>query len=1145
MGCRVGVRCAVLLTALLSGCLAFGQTRPSQVESLPDGVWLARDDTGNWGGPTMGITHQRGPDYWAKKVVDLSDVPLEAWNQVEEIRLSAYFCVRDYSWHDGPPANGLDEAIEVVVNGHAHRIPTSAGLPVYDERKPMTAFMRWHDFSLAKEEIVRGPNEIVLRMAPLADHSPADKKPDDYLYLGIDPTVPGGNSFVRFGPAGPWRQDRLNAPGGRGEYMVRLYLLTRPRGVEARWSPGQPQPEDARRMICYAGSHGPTTRFEWDPRRVDRLENVRVRVETADDQQFQFAWLDEAGSPVQPAEAHGPIYEAVLSPPLAFLPSGVELPKTLNLRSLTLSTAANYHPLPRPLDMAPIMRPPAGRAADRRPVCRIAGDRVVLENRNLRCEFIRREGRLQLASLYNEFTAGEMVRRPEDVALWLVEVEDKRYAGSQDFVCREIEATDDGVGFRATAVCEPIGLEAVYTATIGDSLRLGLNIVNRSDKPVDFKVAFPHFAGLSVSAEPADDYYFFPKSLLVADSPALIRQGYGDHQALYQVLDLFSPTRGGGLAVRCPDHDGRYKVIALRKHIPGQVEHDEDDPRTPTADEFKWTNSLPAVAGVGLAYEYLRRTREPGGSFAPPDVAIAAHAGDWQAPLQEYARWCRQVWTFRPYPSRLTPVQNMIAVGWGLSPIFRDGKYRMDFVGPGCDCLELMSWWEWSPLGPKGIPLDQVKDKLGAAKYQSWKSYFPLDPVTGQPMFSNNPGDYDGYNQRWGGLPALRDAIETYRTKRALVTLYTDPFRVDYNSKCGQEYGERWGVIQPDGEYRDDYDAWRMCHDVAEYRRWVADTMQRVLKETGADGIRLDEYGHAGSACFSRRHEHTFAEWGCTEWQRGVAEATRLVRQAMDQVNPQAVLTTEHPGYDFLLPYIEGCITYDLTVLASPLRPVEVNLQRFLFPECKAFELDHRGADRQHRKRFWNAVGSFGSYYPPAYDAILRENADAFASRECRPLAPTLERCLYANWYRGEDKEIYLLYNGTGHTYYGAALAIDLPADRHVFDLLQHKEPEVEEIAGRRQVRLFLARDDVACLAILPRRLSVSAAGDRLQIRVVDATTDSRVVLCDHEGKEIASSPLIDGQAEIPRGPASRQQGCIKLLEGGRLVDAVSSGSGG
>ena len=64
-------------------------------------------------------------------------------------------------------------------------------------------------------------------------------------------------------------------------------------------------------------------------------------------------------------------------------------------------------------------------------------------------------------------------------------------------------------------------------------------------------------------------------------------------------MDLFSPERGAGLAVRCDDADGRHKVVALRKFIPGEAEIDGDVARTPTAEEFKWTNSLDAVPGIG------------------------------------------------------------------------------------------------------------------------------------------------------------------------------------------------------------------------------------------------------------------------------------------------------------------------------------------------------------------------------------------------------------------------------------------------------------------------------------------------------------------------------------------------------------------
>ena len=34
------------------------------------------------------------------------------------------------------------------------------------------------------------------------------------------------------------------------------------------------------------------------------------------------------------------------------------------------------------------------------------------------------------------------------------------------------------------------------------------------------------------------------------------------------------------------------------------------------------------------------------------------------------------------------------------------------------------------------------------------------------------------------------------------------------------------------------------------------------MLETGADGIRLDEYGHRGWACYDESHEHTYAEAG-------------------------------------------------------------------------------------------------------------------------------------------------------------------------------------------------------------------------------------------------------------------------------------------
>ena len=119
-------------------------------------------------------------------------------------------------------------------------------------------------------------------------------------------------------------------------------------------------------------------------------------------------------------------------------------------------------------------------------------------------------------------------------------------------------------------------------------------------------------------------------------------------------------------------------------------------------------------------------------------------------------------------------------------------------------------------------------------------------------------------------------------------------------------------MVGVDGEKTKAYFVWNPCHDLPAVRTWVAETMGRVMRETGADGIRLDEYGHRGWACYDETHEHTYAEPGITQWQKAVSETTRMVHEAMDEVRPDLVLTTEHPGYDHLMQHLEGCITYDL-----------------------------------------------------------------------------------------------------------------------------------------------------------------------------------------------------------------------------------------
>jgi len=1046
-----------------------GWSAPSTFEPAMDGVYVVRDDADQWtGNMSLDITHQVNPEYQAKKVLDLSNVPEDVWAAAKQVRLSVRLGLRDYSWHDAAEENGLDEAIEMVVNGTVHTYPTNCGAPAWVGGR--LAVFGWHDFVLPKAEFTRGVNEVILRKAP-------GEKQDDYLYLCIDTTVPNANSSVTFS-GDVWREDALTIPGGTGEYMVRLLLITRDLDVTAVWEPGaQERLDDPAGLVLYRGSRegepatdgltlqpGQSARLEWNEKSLDVTAPLSVLVEASDE--IECAWLDaegKLGDAVRgPGNYFAPLPEGRTQKPSGFVIKPVERP--VMLRRVTLHGAQSCHPVAPPVDMAPAISPPAGKPQERQPSVQRVGQQVVFESPALRARLSTEGDRLRLVSLYNEWTACETVRKPDDVALFLVEVDGKRYAGSRDF--RVASANLNEQTLTATLELPEPALRAVLKATLeSEGLRLGLSLSNAGAAPVDLKLAFPHLAGLAVSDRPAEDCYFFPwGGGIFSNRPAIIRRGYGDHEALYQVMDLYSPQRGGGLAIRADDTEGRHKVLALRKHVPGKPEFGGQALSAPASEKCLWTNPFEAVEGTSLAYEYLRRTRGPGESFAPADAVLWAHAGDWKRPMAEYAAWAHRVWKFRPYPSRLGPLLHMIATGWGQDILYKDGAYRTDFIKPNTDCIELMSWWDWSPVGPWGTPIDKVKEVMGEGAAKLWEPYFVKDPVTGEMMWNNQPGDYDGYNERFGGLPAFREAIQTYKDMGALVTLYTDPFRLDVGSKAGAAHGEEWDVVKEDGSLSKDYDVYNPCHDAPAVREWVAETMERVMRDTGAEGIRLDEYGHRGFACYSDRHPHTYAERGITQWQKATAETVKMVREGMDRVDPSTVLTTEHPGYDYMMQYLDGCITYDVTVQRTDLRPLEVNLQRFYFPECKAFELDHQGGDMQHRKRLWNGVASFGAYYPPPMERIFREHAEVFASRDCEALVPTLVPHVYANRFADGEKTIYTLYNATGHTVAAPVLALDVPATHRVVNLLTGEVLELTEGA----VRLYLERNDVACVGLLP-----------------------------------------------------------------------------
>ena len=272
-----------------------------------------------------------------------------------------------------------------------------------------------------------------------------------------------------------------------------------------------------------------------------------------------------------------------------------------------------------PVDLAPSMAEPAGKPVPREPLCELGRDTVTLSNARLRCMFSTADRRLALRSLHNELTAGEMLLQPGSPALFVVEANGTRFIGSRDFDLELISRGDNG--FVALLANPKLGMQVTLRATIDtEGLRLSSKFTNIGAKALDFKVAFPCINGLKLSNKSEDDYYYFPWGGGVFSSrPTNLRLGYGDSQALWQIMDVFSPTKGGGVYLRGDDDQGFHKTMCLRKFTPGQPEQVADQyMRNTTKAEYLWkTSALEQQEGhclqqtQGQAHNALHRSLPP------------------------------------------------------------------------------------------------------------------------------------------------------------------------------------------------------------------------------------------------------------------------------------------------------------------------------------------------------------------------------------------------------------------------------------------------------------------------------------------------------------------------------------------------------
>ena len=1101
-----------------------------RVDSPRPGVLELANDNNSWGGLTpFDVLPCNGPGNIAAKVFPLTKLPAGSLEKADKVYLKLHIGVFDYSTALNQEApNGLTEKFRIRFDGGKEIVLNTADPRLPARSATSNKLNDWVEIPIDKS-LLLNREEISISVAKVDDG-------DDFIYPSIDRSVKNTASSVSRDGGKSWSRDWNREQNQEcGEFMMRLKLSSVGEQGSAEWTAGNGIVGDSEKLFAYAADEGELFRLElrrhWDQSRP-------LTLAFATEPGAEFSAVDERGAAVAFTRSGNT---------LSFntgVPFAVEC-RNGKVRSVKASFApAREWPVARP-DMTPEVSAPAGVRTGAAPSCRIDGSTAILENEAIRAEF-QLAPALALKSLFCAEVNKNILKAADETRIFRI------HAGGRVYDARDGKVTSVkplSNGFQAVVFLKEPRLECTVSVIAErDELRFKLDVVNRGESGADFALAFPHLDGITLSAKPEDDFYCFPfGGGIIGGENCRFRSAYGQNDAWWQMVDLFSRTSGGGVYLRGDDPEASYKFLNLRKGK-GVKHPDLYHLCTGTTpgffeSEHHWPHALSEGEYAGMAIDYAERPYAPGVKVSLPDAVIGTHAGNWKAAMQRYADWASGVWPRQAFPGKLAGQWNYRA-GRGLgSPLWKDGKYDTSYQGKHhkrpADIWELCSWWTLSRSLYWKLPFEEIgrfaKDPW-VEKVLVWR-----DPATGEKVLSYALGDYDGYNPQWGGLPAFRQHIRDLKNADQVALLYYDAVLMDASAKnakmvpefavinhqykCGPAHDVANPTTPPGIVAK--YHQYAMCVNAEKFADYTIDDVVRVVGETGADGVRLDEFGGGGHLCFSTMHKHIFSNegWGNPVLQ-AVAYITRGIREKLGRSGKEVLLLTEFPGHDMLVSTLDGALCYDGISRRSFARPAQINLLRFYFRNCKLFEIIEDAGDHKPAPWdlwLWNAVGVYNSgEYPDHIRSLLLDNNDAFDLGELEPLVDTVCDGVYANRFTSGRKRIWTLFNAAGHTVDRPLLKPQGDGDVHYVELTTGRELALRD--GLLSCRL--RPQSTIAIAEYPRLISLKDG--KLQAKEMPA--GAKLVASDADGRK--NVELVPG-APLPELAGTDR---IKLIDADGIV---------
>ncbi|MBQ4328109.1 MAG: rhamnogalacturonan acetylesterase [Lentisphaeria bacterium] len=427
---------------------------------------------------------------------------------------------------------------------------------------------------------------------------------------------------------------------------------------------------------------------------------------------------------------------------------------------------------------------------------------------------------------------------------------------------------------------------------------------------------------------------------------------------------------------------------------------------------------------------------------------------------------------------------------------------------------EIAFWWDYG------------KDRAFMTTYELGKLNLP-----GMSYAPNNLT----YNIARGGLPALRQEIKDIHAKEGRLVLYTFPEAAADGTDIHKLFGKRYAQMDAPGHYKTSYcepgKDFILCPMEHEWVDYLSKKYSQLIKETGADGLRLDVMAR-NYHCFNPEHKHYDGTFRSSMAVDKLAQAISMFQDRINEVNPEASVTTEHAGTDWIMQYTDGWFSQNINAFSDtgrwgPFRKLnayQLVFSRFTFPESKVW-MHSVGFPREAAMMsLFNAVGFCVTRGEGEFSArTLEENADLIAACvDPVPYIPTLHPDAVANFFPapGNEKILYGVYNRSKNPVKAEILEVEDAPGFHYVELWADKEVAMRKVDGKIRLTAEIEGDTAGNIVRLPRLLKAEIRQDgmlhitvgnknpefdKLELKIVydEDKFDDNVIRCQPHNGEV------------------------------------------